>query len=600
MRVVLITPEYPPATRAGGIGTHSATIAPALAREGHDVCVLTRGSPRVEEHDGVRVERLDHRWLPNRSAEHLLSLRSIAAAARRFRPDIVQAAEWEAEGWWVARFGTLPLVTRLATPTYLLEELNRPPPDLRARLVRRLERDQARRSAAVYAPTRAILERVEGDWALQASRLERIPNPVSIAEIEAAGRGEPPFPLPARFLVFLGRIERRKGVEQLAAALPGVLQADPGAEALLIGPDPGDEEGALTERLRQTVAPVEARVHFVGELPREQALAVVARAELAVFPSLWESFGYVALEAMALGVPVVASRAGGLAELIDDGRTGWLVPPGDAEALGEALLARLAGRGQNHRVAEAAREEARRYDIAAVVGDLVSLYERAAGGLDSNIYRRGYRRYFRADDPRDPFHELYERKRRAVLNGLSDCPRLEVLDVGGGYGRLAAPLAERHEVTLADVSPEMLAEARGRCPPEVELVEADARELPFPNESFDVVLALDLLAHLPDLGEGLRELARVARPGAQVVFDTTNALPLWVLSYPRYVEWQPKRLLLTLLAGGVLPEWRGLVRHHRTPEVRRAIGETGLHLERHERFGPPWAAKWHLWWTRRP
>ena len=600
MRIVLITPEFPPATRVGGIGTHSATVAPALARRGHEVCVLTRGAPGIEERDGMRVERLDHRWVPNRPAEHLLSLRTIAVAARKFRPDVVQAAEWEAEGWWVARFGGIPLVTRLATPTYLLEELNRPPRDNRARLVGRLERDQARRSAAVYAPTQAILERVAGDWSLDPARLERIPNPVSIEEIERAGSGEPPFALPERFLVFLGRIERRKGVEQLAAALPQVLGANPDVDAVLIGPDPGTEGGALSERLRRSVEPVAERVHFVGELPREQALAVVARAELAVFPSLWESFGYVALEAMALGIPIVASRAGGLAELIENGRTGWLVPPGDADALAETLLARLAAGEDNREMAEVAREEARRYDVEAVVDALVDLYDRAAHGpLDASIYQRGYRRYFRADEPADPFHALYERKRRAVLAGLLGRPRRRVLDVGGGYGRLAAPLAERHDVTLVDISEEMLAEARIRCPPEVDLVHADARELPFRDESFDVVLALDLLPHLPDTAQALRELARVARMGGRVVFDTTNAVPLWVLAYPRYVNWRPKRLVLTLLSGGVLPEWRPLVRHQRATDVRRALEEAGLELERRDRFGPPWSAKWHLWWTRR-
>jgi glycogen(starch) synthase len=598
MRIVLITPEYPPGTRAGGIGTYSATIAPALAQRGHDVCVLTRGAPGSEERAGVRIERLDHHWLPDRSAEHLLSLRTIAAAARRFRPDVVQAPEWEAEGWWAARFGRSPVVTRLATPTYVLEELNRSLPDRRAGLVRKLERDQARRSAAVYAPTQAILERVGHDWGIDPSRLERIPNPVSIGEIERAGRGEPPFPLPERFVVFLGRIERRKGVEELAAALPRVLERFLDCHAILVGPDAGDE--ALNERVGRLVAPVAGRVRFAGELPRDEALAVVARAELAVFPSLWESFGYVALEAMALGVPVVASRTGGLAELLEDGRTGWLVPPGDSAELAETLLARLAAQDGNRGVADAARAEARRYDVETVVDRLVDLYGRAGHGLDSSIYRRGYRRYFRADEPADPFHKLYESKRRAVLAGLLHEPRGRVVDVGGGYGRVAAPLAERHEVTLVDISEEMLAEAGDRCPPQVHLVQADARELPFADGSFDVVVALDLLPHLSDVAQALRELARVARAGGRVVFDTTNSVPLWVLAYPRYVDWRPKRLLLTLLAGGVLPEWRHLVRHHRAADVRRALDEAGLRLERLDRFGPPWSAKWHLWWTRRP
>jgi glycogen(starch) synthase len=598
MRIVMITPEYPPATRIGGIGTYAATVAPALARRGHEVFVLTRGEPGVQERDGVRVERLEHRWLPDRIGEHLLSLRTIASAARSLHPDVVQAAEWEAEAWWVARMTRVPVVTRLATPTYLLEELNRPPPDRRAWTVRRLERDQARRSSAVYAPTRAILDRVARDWELDPARLELIPNPVSIAEIEQAGAGEPPFPLPARFVVFLGRIERRKGVETLAAALPRVLTAHPELEALLVGPDPGDEGGALTERLRRLVAPVSERVRFVGALPRQQALSVVGRAEVAVFPSLWESFGYVAVEAMALGRAVVASRTGGLAEIVEDGRTGWLVPPGDAEELASSVLSRLESPDEARRVGEAAREAARAYDVEHVAGELDGLYRRSLGELDASLYRRGYRRYFRAEDQRDPFYRLYARKRASVLEGLARLPpRSRVLDVGGGYGRLAAPLAESHEVTLVDVSPEMLDEARRRCPDSVELVQADARELPFLDGEFDAVVALDLTPHLPDLAAGVHELARVARPGAAVVFDTTNALPLWVLAYPRYFEWRPKRLLLTLRAEGVLPEWRALVRHHRARETEGALAAAGLRLERREQFGPRFAPTWYLWWT---
>ena len=82
-----------------------------------------------------------------------------------------------------------------------------------------------------------------------------------------------------------------------------------------------------------------------------------------------------------------------------------------------------------------------------------------------------------------------------------------------------------------------------------------------------------------------------------MVFDTTSASPWWVLAYPAYINWRPKRLLLTLLAGGVLPEWRGSVRHHRPADVRSAITAAGLELDECRTFGPPWSPKWHLWFT---
>lgn len=602
MRIVLVSSEYPPADDLGGIGTNTATVAPALARRGHDVCVVTTGDPGTTEHRGVTVVRPRHRWLPNRPLDLMAQRRRIAAAAEAFRPDVIHAAEWEAEAWWLARFGSVPVVTRLATPTYLVEDMNRGRLDARARLVRALERDQTRRSAAVFAPTRAIADRVEADWALGDEAVRLIPNPFELAQVREFGRSQPPFQLPERFIAFIGRMERRKGIEELATALPAVLGANPGLEAVFIGRDPGDEEGALMDRFRAHVAPVADRVHVVGSLPRRDALSIVARAEVVALPSLWESFGYVAAEAMALARPVVATRTGGFPEFIEDGVTGWLVEPGNPAALEASILERLADPEGARAVSERAAGSVEHLDVEHVVDELVALYEDATEsrrGFGPGLYRRGYRRYFRADDPADPFHTLYERKREAVLAGLGDGERRRIVDVGGGYGRVASRLAAGNDVTLVDISPEMIEEARQVCPPDVELVVADARQLPFEAESYDAAVALDLAPHVDDLAGTLRELARVVRPGGRVVFDTTNALPLWVLAYPRYVTARPKRVLLTLAAGGVLPEWRQLVRHHRERAARDAIASAGLTIERLEPFGPGPLTKWHLWWTRK-
>ncbi len=153
---------------------------------------------------------------------------------------------------------------------------------------------------------------------------------------------------------------------------------------------------------------------------------------------------------------------------------------------------------------------------------------------------------------------------------------------------------------MLDISPEMLEEAGTACPPGVRLVQGDARELPFGDQEFQATAALDLLTHLPDLEDGIRELARVTRPGGRLVFDTSNASPWWVLAYPSYVDFRPRRLVRTMRAGGVLPEWTRLVRHHRAEEVEEAIDALGLHLERRLDFGPAWSAKWQLWVTRTP
>ena len=145
----------------------------------------------------------------------------------------------------------------------------------------------------------------------------------------------------------------------------------------------------------------------------------------------------------------------------------------------------------------------------------------------------------------------------------------------------------------------MIEEALRRWP-SLEVVRADARSLPFEDESFDLVLAIDLVTHLPGLQEGINELVRVVRPGGRVLLDTTNRSPWWPLAYPSYVRFRPLRLLRTMLAGGVLPEWRTRIRHDRPDEARAAIAAAGITLEDVRSFGPSWSPKWHLWFAAKP
>lgn len=606
MRLSLLTPEYPPGERLGGIATHTHTMARALARAGHEVQVVTPlkpggGREGAVMEDDVIVRRVDPGPRVHPVLDRFRVNRRLAEAVRGFQPDVVHAAEFDANAWWLSRFTRLPVVTRLATPTGVVMTTNGIPWVPHTHLLNALERDQTRRSAAIYASTRAIARRVALDWRIAPELIHVIPNAIDLGAVRRGGDSAPPVPLPERFLVFFGRLEARKGIGPLGEALPAVLAAYPDLHAVLVGgEDPASAEAIA--QFRRDTAPVADRIHSLGALPRAAALAVVARAELAVVPSLWESFGFVVVEAMALGVPVVASDCGGIPEIVEDGRSGWLVPPGNAAALRGMLIHRLADREGLLAARSAARRRAGEFDADAVAQRVAALLEHAKAergrAAASTIYNNGYRRHFRPDHPTTPFHRIYDEKRRAVAAELERAPRLRILDVGGGYGRITGPFAERHDVTLVDLSEEMLAEAKQRYPA-LTVQQADARALPFPDGSFDLVIALDLLCHLPNLQDGTRELRRVAKAGGRVVCDTTNANPLWVLAYPRYVRWRPDRLLATMRHGGVLPEWSALVHHHWARETRRALSAAGLELQRTDRFGPPVVAKWHLWWCRR-
>ncbi|PWC89387.1 hypothetical protein TSH100_04925 [Azospirillum sp. TSH100] len=606
MRLSLLTPEYPPGEKLGGIATHTHTMARALARLGHTVQVVTPwkagalpAGTTIE--DGVTVQRVDPGPHVHAVLDRFRTNRRLADAVRAFRPDVVHAAEFDADAWWLTRFTTIPVVTRLATPTGLVMDTNTQPWVPHTHLLNALERDQTRRSAAIYASTRAIARRVADYWRIPPELVQIIPNSIDVASVAAARGAEPPIGLPKRFIAFFGRLEGRKGIAMLGRAIPGVLAANPDLHLMMIGgEDPAS--AAIIDQFRRNVAPVADRVHFTGALPRNDALAVVARAELAVVPSLWESFGFVVVEAMALGVPVVASDCGGFPEIIEHGRTGWLVPPGQAEPLRDMLIARLAAPEGLKAVAAAGLEHVKSFDVDTVAAQVAALLETArterTQAAGSGIYNNGYRRHFRPDHPTTPFYRIYDEKRRAVAAELERLSRMRILDVGGGYGRITGPFAGRHDVTLVDISHEMLAEAKERFPA-LTVQQADARKLPFADDSFDLVIAMDLLCHLPDLEAGVRELQRVVKPGGRIVCDTTNANPLWVIAYPRYYRWRPDRLLATMRCHGVLPEWKALVRHHWAPEMRKAIAATGLTLQKTDHFGPPGVAKWHLWWCRR-
>ena len=191
------------------------------------------------------------------------------------------------------------------------------------------------------------------------------------------------------------------------------------------------------------------------------------------------------------------------------------------------------------------------------------------------IFQTGeYVGHFRPEERHNPFRHIYADKRVEVLKLaeelLADKPSARVLDIGGGMGRIAVPLATRHQVHLSDISQAMLAQANDAAKAAnipanyftTSIVDA-SRPLPFEDASFDLVICLDLLVHLPDPQEAVRELHRVLKPGGAALIDASNSVPFWVFFYPRYVGRRPARLLGTLRHGGVLPEWAGIVHHMR-------------------------------------
>ena len=372
MRVVLLSPGYPPES-GGGIGAYTATVAQALARAGHETFVVSwiRGNAERFRDGDVTVVLLQRRPRRRQTTSRLQATTLAGLAVRKLRPDVIQAPEYFADAWALARTPWRSrLVTRLATPTYLLEQLNEGRVRPETRVLRRLERDQARRSAAIVAPTRALGGLVATEWGLEPRRIHHIPNAVDIDEVRSAGNTASVNELPSRFVAFPARAERRKGVDVLAKALPLALAATSDVEAIFLG---GGTAEAV-ERLVALTGPVADRVRVLEHLPRDEALAIVARAEVVVLPSLWENFSNAALEAMALQRPLIATDVGGFPEFVEDGQTGWLVPPGDVDALAACIATRLANQDHTREVAMRGAESVGRFAPDVVAAQLSELY----------------------------------------------------------------------------------------------------------------------------------------------------------------------------------------------------------------------------------
>jgi glycosyltransferase involved in cell wall biosynthesis len=175
---------------------------------------------------------------------------------------------------------------------------------------------------------------------------------------------------PGDFLIGnVGRLVPQKGQRHLVLAMPTLLERVPRARALIVG------VGGLDAYLRGLIEDMglSAQVHVLGA--RRDVPTVMHALDAFVMPSIWEGFGLVLLEAMAAARPIVASRAATIPEVVLDGETGLLVPPGDPRALAEAL-ARLANDPALARsLGEAGRQRLQRhFSVAKMVGDTEGLY----------------------------------------------------------------------------------------------------------------------------------------------------------------------------------------------------------------------------------
>jgi glycosyltransferase involved in cell wall biosynthesis len=155
------------------------------------------------------------------------------------------------------------------------------------------------------------------------------------------------------------RLEPRKGIDTLLRAFSAALAVRPESRLLIVGEGP--ERAALEATVR--AGRLEAAVRFTGE--RRDVAGCLAAMDVFAAPSRTEGLGLALIEAMAAGLPVLASRVGGIPEVVEDGRSGWLLPVDDTEAWRDALVRIVAGNDLRVAMGAQARRSASRFSIAA-------------------------------------------------------------------------------------------------------------------------------------------------------------------------------------------------------------------------------------------
>jgi glycosyltransferase involved in cell wall biosynthesis len=376
MNVLVVSGIWPP--DVGGPASHAPEACEFLLGRGHRVAAVTMAD-RAPEPTPYPVHWASRRLPPG--VRHLLASALIARHARR--ADVVYSTGMIGRSSLGAALARTPIVLKLTSDPAFERSLRwglcTPDLDafqgargLRIAALRRA-RDQAlARATRIVTPSDSLRQIALG-WRVPAEKITVLENPVAPPHgLESRDELRRRHGLTGPTLVFAGRLVPQKSIDVALKA----LVRNPEVSLLLAGDGP---DGRGLERQARELG-VDGRARFLGRRPRRMVFELLKAADAALLSSSWENFPHMAVEALSVGTPVLATAAGGVTEIVHDARNGLLVPVGDADALAAAIRRYVDDPALQERLRAETTGSVARFSPEAIYARLEELLVEAAEG----------------------------------------------------------------------------------------------------------------------------------------------------------------------------------------------------------------------------